>query len=122
MAVQGLAYVLDMGVFIGLTNVALTNPITSNVMSKLCAGIFAFILQRSFTFKVVNGHNVKRQAILYFLILFMNIPIASGVLTIFLIKIKEPSYAKFLSDIACILISYALCKYLIFPKSKVSIY
>jgi putative flippase GtrA len=115
--VQILAYAIDMGIFILLINTPLIDPIGVNILSKISAGIFAFIVQRKFTFKVAAKELVKMQAIRYFIVLIFNIPIASVILILMLYLIADPVLAKFLSDIVCVNLSYMLGKYFIFPRN-----
>jgi putative flippase GtrA len=117
LAVQVLAYVIDMGIFILIVSLTFISPIGANVLSKFFAGIFAFIVQRKFTFNIQANYQTRKQAALYFLVLIINIPIASTVFFLTLYLVSDAVLAKFLSDIACVGISYLLSKHLIFSKS-----
>lgn len=113
-AIQLLAYGLDMGSFLVVLYFGLAGPIIANVIAKLIAGCFAFIAHRHFTFSVAKAGIIKRQATLYFLLLAVNVPVASGLLALFLIWIPVPAFAKVVSDIVSLSFTYLLSKYFIF--------
>jgi len=113
--VQLFAYAIDMGFFMMAINFLAVKPIAANVCSKIAAGIFAFIVQRSFTFRVSERQLIRGQAFRYLLALGINIPIASGVLAAMFYWITVPVVAKLATDVLCVAISYALGKYFIFP-------
>lgn len=114
LAIQVLAYGIDMGSFLLALHFNLVGPISANVISKLAAGGFAFVAHRSFTFSAVSAGLVRRQAFRYFLLLAANVPIASAFLVVILLWLPMPALAKFLSDIVCVALSYGLSKYFIF--------
>jgi putative flippase GtrA len=116
LTVQVLAYFIDMGIYIFLVSMLFISPFFANIISKFIAGIFAFIIQRRFTFRVPANYRMCKQAALYFLVLIINIPVASAILILILNFISDAVLAKFLSDIACIGISYLLSKNIIFSK------
>jgi putative flippase GtrA len=118
LVVQLMAYVVDMGSFMLLLNLIIIDPITANILSKILAGIFAFILQRKFTFRVEADGLLQKQAMRYFVILFINIPIASSILFLMLLWTPDAVRAKLFSDIACVGISYLLSKYFIFSSGN----
>lgn len=114
--IQLLAYVLDMGGFLLILKMDIFGPVIANIIGKSAAGIFAFIAHRNFTFRSNEPADKKRQAIRYFVILALNIPFSTGILSLFLIWIKEPEIAKFLADGICVLLSYLISKKFIFTK------
>jgi putative flippase GtrA len=118
LVVQLLAYILDMSTFFVFINYVLIDPIYANILSKSFAGIFAFIVQRKFTFRINQKKLARGQAIRYFFVLVVNIPIASFLLAMTLLFNLEAVFAKLLSDIACVGISYFLSKYFIFSSDK----
>lgn len=114
LAIQVLAYGIDMGVFLFVLHFGLLGPIFANIVAKLLAGCFAFAAHRSFTFGVNDGSLIGRQSVRYFLLLAINIPIASAILALVLQWVPAPAVAKFLSDVVCVVISYALSKHFVF--------
>ena len=124
LVVQVIAYVVDMGAFMLILNIFTAEPLVANLISKTAAGSFAFIFQRSFTFRVIHKELIGRQALRYFFVLMINIPLTSVILALTLLWITTPTIAKFLSDIACVGISFVLGKYFIFsgnPNNEISI-
>ncbi len=119
-AIQLLAYGIDMGLFLIVLKSGLSDPIAANVIAKLAAGIFAFVVHRTFTFRVENNSAAKHQAIRYFLLLALNVPIASAVLAIILILFAEPAVIKFISDIVCVALTCELDKHFVFTGQPVA--
>jgi len=105
-----------MGFFMIEINFLSVKPIVANVYSKTVAGIFAFIVQRSITFRVSDRGMIRGQAFRYLLAFGINILIASGVLAVMLYWIALPVVTKFATDVLCVVISYALGKYIVFPS------
>ena len=134
--IQVLAYGIDMGLFLSILHLDFNwdGPILANVVSKLAAGCFAFVAHRNFTFAVEGSGFARSQAARYFLVLAVNVPVASAILGLFLILlplvvnvpmvsailglillwIPLPVVAKFLSDIVCVSLSYILSKHFIY--------
>lgn len=118
LAIQVLAYGIDMGAFLFALHFELLGPIFANIVAKLVAGCFAFVAHRSFTFGVTGRSLIGRQTVRYFLLLAINIPIASAILALVLQWVPAPAIAKFLSDVVCVAVSYVLSKYFIFNLDK----
>ena len=120
LTIQGFAYIIDMGIFLLFLTSIGSGPIFANLLAKAAAGGFAFFAHRYFTF---SGKSIfiGRQALLYFLLLAANVPIASAILIVMLLWIPDPIIAKFLSDIVCVALSYNLSKYFIFNTSVTSV-
>lgn len=116
--IQLLAYGIDMGLFLIILKLGLSEPIMANVFAKLAAGIFAFIVHRNFTFRVAESSAIKHQAIRYFVLLALNIPVSSAILASLLVWIATPVAAKFIADIICVALTYALSKYFIFTDQR----
>lgn len=117
-AIQLLAYGIDMGLFLIVLQAGLCGPILANVLAKLAAGIFAFVAHRSFTFRVGENPAIRRQAIRYFLLLALNVPVASAILAFLLLWVAEPVAAKFIADVVCVALTYGLSKYFIFTGQQ----
>lgn len=111
--VQFLAYALDMGFFFLFVYLLGGHHVQANVLSKLFSGIFSFFLHRHFTFKSTEL-SPKTQAIRYFSLLGLNIPISAGLFSLTLQFIAPPALAKFVSDAACTVLSYWISKVAIF--------
>lgn len=113
-AIQLVAYGLDMGLFLGALQLGLTGPIWANVLGKVGAGVFAFLAHRSFTFRLREQERDDRQAIRYFLLLGLNVPLSSALLGGLLIFVSWPVVAKFLADVICVGATYVLSKKYVF--------
>jgi putative flippase GtrA len=118
LAVQIIAYGLDIGSFLLGFGLFGESPLISNAVAKVMAGTFAFVAHRNFTFDVASHSDRRRQAFAYFLLLTLNVPLSSGVLSLALRFITSPVAAKVVSDGICVLISYRLSKTLIFVRSR----
>jgi len=120
-AIQLLAYGIDMGLFMIVLHSGTAGPILANVLAKIAAGIFAFIVHRSFTFRVSDNNTAMiKQAIRYFPLLVLNVPVASGILALLLVWITQPVAAKLIADVVCVALTYWLSKHLVFtgPQNK----
>lgn len=118
LGVQVVAYVIDMGGFL-LMN-ALLGPLAANVVSKIAAGIFAFIAHRRVTFKV-HGHGSQHAQLLkYAFLLALNIPLSSSLLALLLPWIAPNALAKLVSDVACVGLTFAVSRYLVFTHPRSS--
>ena len=115
--IQVIAYILEMGVFIILIKSSLLGLLFANVGAKLTAGISAFVMHRKFTFKSDQSGSLEKQAIRYFLLLSINIPISSAVLSLIFGWIGSPELAKFISDLICLVLTYIVSKKLVFIRS-----
>ena len=116
-AIQVLAYALDMGTFLLFLALFTDQPVLANVLGKGVAGVFAFFLHRHFTF-VASAGSGKSQAIRYFSLLAINIPLASGLLGLGLLFVDHPTAVKFLSDVACVFFTYWISKLFVFHTSE----
>lgn len=117
-AIQLLAYGIDMGVFLIVLKSGLFGPISANVFAKFTAGVFAFLIHRTFTFRDAGGQAIRNQAFRYFVLLALNIPVASAILALLLEWITAPVAAKFIADIICVALTYAISKHYIFTGQK----
>lgn len=120
-AIQLLAYGIDMGMFLVMLFIGAVGPVGANVVAKLSAGLFAFVSHRHFTFRVAEGFAVRGQAVRYFVLLVLNVPVASGILALFLLWIPEPFAAKFIADVICVGLTYLLSKHFIFARQQVQL-
>ena len=116
--VQVIAYILEMSFFMVQIKWGLAGLIFSNINAKIVAGVFAFFIHRRYTFKSNLFEPARRQAIKYFLLLALNIPVSSATLTLTLLWIQQPEIAKFISDIACFLFTYTVSKKLVFVRAE----
>lgn len=120
-AVQLVAYGIDMSVFLAVLFSGALGPVETNVIAKLSAGLFAFVAHRQFTFRVAESIAAKEQAIRYFVLLALNVPVASVILTFLLLWIPEPVMAKFIADVICVGLTYLLSKHFIFFGQQASL-
>lgn len=116
--IQLLAYGIDMGLFLVFFKLGLTGPIEANVLSKLTSGIFSFVAHRNFTFRAEERASIGHQASRYFLLLLLNIPIASIILAFLLAWISEPVTAKFIADIVLVATNFVLSKRIVFAGKQ----
>ena len=116
--VQVIAYILEMSFFMLQIKWGLASLLFSNINAKIFAGVFAFFIHRRYTFKSNQFGPARCQGIKYFLLLALNIPASSATLGLTLLWIQRPEMAKFISDIACFLFTYAISKKLVFVRTK----
>ncbi|MDO7898342.1 GtrA family protein [Pseudomonas citrulli] len=114
-AIQLLAYGLDMGTFLLLMVFFQDEPILANIAGKGVAGVFAFFLHRHFTFRSSQGSG-KAQAVSYFSLLAINIPLASALLSAGLYVVDRPTAVKFAADVACVFMTYWISKGFVFTS------
>ncbi|MEP6899654.1 MAG: GtrA family protein [Rhodanobacter sp.] len=112
--IQLFAYCIDLGGFLLLLKTGALGPLAANVISKLAAGLFAFVAHRRFTFRAHGHGNAHGQAVRYFLLLGINIPLSSGLLLIALHWIGHPTIAKIVADIVGVLFTYSISKAFVF--------
>lgn len=113
--VQILAYGLDIGGFLVGCYFFGDRPIVANIIGKIVAGVFAFFAHRNFTFGVAHAGKKSQQVTMYFLLLALNVPISSAVLSIVLLVISPPILAKFIADAVCVVSNYWISKKFVFP-------
>ena len=119
-AIQLIAYGIDMALFLALLYTGLFNALLSNAISKIVAAIFSFVLHRIFTFYLTDDKKVSGQAVRYFLLLGINVPISSAVLSVVLL-IDLPLIAKkFISDVIVVYFSFVLSKNWVFSSSTLN--
>ncbi|KAA0986942.1 GtrA family protein [Pseudomonas sp. ANT_J12] len=114
-AIQLLAYALDMGTFLLLISLFKDQPVLANIAGKGVAGVFAFFLHRYFTFQSTRGSG-KAQALSYFSLLAINIPVASALFSAGLYFVNSPTPVKFVSDVACVVVTYWISKLFVFSS------
>ena len=114
--VEILAYIVDMGGFLLMLKLGIFEAVAANILDKFAAGIFAFIANRNFTFCSNDNVDLNKQAIRYFVVLALNIPFSTGILSLFLLWINEPAIAKLLADGIGVALSFIICKKFIFTS------
>jgi putative flippase GtrA len=119
-SVQLFAYVLDMGGFVLLLSTIRADPIVANIFGKVLAGLFAFLAHRNFTFNEARNENKGRQAGMYFLLLALNVPLSSAALSVVLWIIPHPVFAKLISDVVCVAVTYWASKKYVFVWNTVA--
>ncbi|WP_445571870.1 GtrA family protein [Pseudomonas sp. E102] len=115
-AIQLIAYALDMGAFVLLVALFEDHPILANIAGKGIAGVFAFFLHRHFTFQSFHG-SAKAQAVRYFSLLAINIPVASVLFSVGLYFVDSPAPVKFVCDVVCVALTYWISKLFVFHSN-----
>lgn len=116
--VQVTAYAVDMGLFIVLSHLGAA-PLVSNAFSKIASAVFSYNAHQRFTFSASGGGGKQRQwrqIALYFGLMAVNIPIASVILSLLMAIVSPLVLAKFLSDVACVFLSYLQTRYIVFRR------
>ncbi|MBW3096884.1 GtrA family protein [Pseudohoeflea coraliihabitans] len=116
-SVQVCAYIIDIGGFYLINNIENTSPLISNLIGKSAAGTFAFFSHRLFTFKANQG-GFLQQAVRFTALLLLHIPIATAILALLLYAGLPVLFAKFLSDVASVALSFWLSKRFVFQSSR----
>lgn len=117
--VQALTYGVDFGVFVFLLRYTGIGPITSNILSRISAGLVAFFIHRNFTFLASETNSIRRQAVWYSTLLLFNLPLSALVLAFFLLIGLSDVGAKVMADIVCLIVNFAISKFFVFlPKTK----
>ena len=115
--IQLLAYIVDMGGFLIVLRLALFGPVVANVIGKIAALCFAFVAHRNFTFGVHERGDRRSQAIRYFSLAALNVPLSSAVLAGVLLGVDQAALAKILADVICVVFTYSVSKRLVFVGS-----
>lgn len=113
-AIQLVAYAIDMGLFLFFLYAGFFGPITSNILCKIIAGTFAFTAHQRFTFRLNEENRNNNQTFRYFILLAANVPISATFLSFNLIFIDWPALAKLIADIASVLITFWISKHWVF--------
>lgn len=117
-AIQLFAYLIDMGGFLLLIHSSWSGPFVANVAGKTAAGLFAFVAHRHFTFQGAHKSGRKAQAVKYFVLLALNMPLSTAVLAVLLMIIEHAALAKGIADGICVLLTYWLSKTFIFAGPR----
>jgi len=83
------------------------------------AGVFAFLAHRSFTFGIAGNGGARRQAVRYFTLLALNIPLSGLALSALLWIIPTVIIAKFAADVISVSLTYWLSKRFVFLSGEV---
>lgn len=118
MSIQACAYAIDMGFFLVFIHSMALDPIWANVSSKLISACFSFSAHRNFTFSGADPDAKFSQALKYFLLLGLNVPLSTLILAVLMKWIVLPALAKFIADVLCVGISFLQTKYLVFSKRR----
>lgn len=114
--VQLVNYGIDLGLFLLFLDI-LGWPIwLAAFLSRTLSGIFTFISHKFFTFGA-RGTSLKREAILYFSLLFGYAPVAAALVT-YISQYLSPVPAKLVADVISVVITYNLTRRLVFPAAK----
>ncbi len=116
LAVQLVAYAVDLGVFVLLFEGGFAAPIPANVAAKIAAGALAFAAHRYYTFRIEGSQRVGREALKYGALLALNVPVASGLLAALMQVIASPTAAKIVADVACVFVTFLLTRHGVFGR------
>ena len=109
--VQVLAYGVDMGSFLLLAR--LLPLFDAGALSRGIAGLLAFFCHKLFTFRQKDSGTTRREAVRYFVLLIVMMPLAAGLLVLFSNSMDKVP-AKILADALCIVISFLLTRTFVF--------
>lgn len=112
------AYAIDFGWFLAVTKMGLLSPVAANAVGKVLAGVFGFVAHRSFTFRVSDARNGRAEAIKYFTLLGINIPLASGLLWGALYVFPNKVEAKIFTDACLVLSNYWISHRFVFVSGE----
>ena len=115
-AVQVATYAVDMGLFLLLFTLA--GPMIANVVAKIAAGAFAYLLHRRFTFAVPPDDGHVRPAVLYVALWSLNVPLSTALLAALLFLEAPTVAAKVVADLTCVGLNYWISKTYIFVGSS----
>lgn len=110
--VQVIAYIFDFGIFL-TTLEYFDDVIIANILSKCSAGFLGFMIHRRFTFRIEGGPK-KVQARRYALVLVLNIPLSTLLLSVFVLIITLPVIAKLFADIFILYLTFYVMKSFVF--------
>lgn len=114
LGVQVIAYGIDMGMFLLAASWLGATPVIANVIAKLAAGAFAFVMHRQLTFKAHRHGGGGGQLLRYALLLAINVPVASALLVLLLPWLEPAVLAKFVADVICVLGTFLLSRRVVF--------
>lgn len=116
--VQVVTYGVDMGLFLVLFALAGWRAVAANVVAKVCAGVSAYLAHRYFTFDAARHGAHLRQAALYAGLWALNVPLATGLLALFLLPGMPAVVAKFVADVFCVGLNYWVSGKFIFTAGR----
>jgi putative flippase GtrA len=116
-AVQLVAYAIDLGVFVLLFHGAIAGPITANVLAKIAAGTLAFYAHRGYTFRIEGTERIRREAVKYASLLALNVPLASALLALLMLVVPSVTVAKIAADVICVGLTFMLTKHGVFGEN-----
>jgi putative flippase GtrA len=117
-AVQVIAYGVDLGVFFALVLAGLATPPFANAASKCAAGVFAFLVHRVFTFGLTTPEGRGVAALRYFALLALNAPLSSLLLVGVLHFLTNVAAGKVVSDCMSVGVTFLLTRWFVFPPSR----
>jgi putative flippase GtrA len=113
--IQVIAYLMDYVIFIVLTYFFSAPSLPSNVVGKIISGIFSYFAHRHFTFSQEEKSNVWAEAVRYFSVLGLNVPLSSGLLAV-ISQFLPLLVAKFIADVLCVALSFKLTQSVVFRQ------
>ena len=116
-AVQVLAYAMDLGLFLLLFGLAGAGPMAANVVAKVGGGLFAYLSHRHFTFGVSEQGGQVRPALLYMALWTLTVPLSTALLGVLVLLDALALVAKVVADVMCVGLNYWISKKYIFVGS-----
>ncbi len=116
--VQVATYGVDMGLFLLLFALAGWGAVAANILAKVCAGVSAYLAHRYFTFEAARRGAHLRQAAMYAGLWALNVPLATGLLALFLLLGMPAVAAKFVADVFCVGFNYWASGRFIFTSGR----
>nr|BFE95834.1 hypothetical protein GCM10020185_63700 [Pseudomonas brassicacearum subsp. brassicacearum] len=92
-------------------------PVLANIAGKGVAGVFAFFFCIGTSRSSRPGGSSKVQAVRYFSLLAINIPLASALFSVGLYFVNSPAPVKFVSDVVCVALTYWISKLFVFHSA-----
>ena len=116
--VQVATYGVDMGLFLLLYALAGWAAVAANIVAKVFAGVSAYLAHRYFTFEAAREGKHLRQAALYAGLWALNVPLATGLLALFLLAGMPAVAAKFVADVFCVGLNFWVSGKFIFTAGR----
>lgn len=113
-AVQLIAYGIDLLTFLLAFEFTFFGVLASNVFGKINAGLFAYFSHRKFTFGLEGRLFDGKQAVKYFVLLGLNIPLSTLILWLVLLFIESPVVSKLIADVISVFLTFWISKKWVF--------
>ena len=112
--VGGLIYAIEYALYLLCIYKFVVEPVYSNALAKVIAGIVAYFLHRHFTFRKKTNDDVHSDLVKYMTCLLINVPLFGLIFYLISLAGMNIILTKVVADITCIMIAYLQTKYLVF--------